>query len=284
MFEKLFFSQNNDVRRNMYEKCSIPYIIATNTIILKYTISIMKKTSKVTLFDFNTVTRDKDVIEQLKLLKEQRRRREEEKLLKEQEDREKEEEREEEMSEFNETENETEADVLIEGGPVAEMLEQAVVISGDETVAKRKRSYTKRPDNWKDIAQHYISCQNFKSTVRKYELHLMHSLDDDYWYTMLNRWKRDMKKKKAPSLGRKPKYGESIDNDLAGVVQRYFDAGVPMSNYILKLSIINLLQKNGRQDLVDDPAFTFGVGFAHRFYKRHKFVTRVVTTKIGSCD
>ena len=52
-------------------------------------------------------------------------------------------------------------------------------------------------------------------------------------------------------LGRKPVYGEKIDKQLVKVVQNYNEHAVPMTNMILRIQLITLLQSNGRTDILD---------------------------------
>ena len=55
-----------------------------------------------------------------------------------------------------------------------------------------------------------------------------------------------------------PVIGEYLDNALADIVNNYFRNGVPMSNLIIKTTLLQLMETHNRHDLLercnpDDP-------------------------------
>ena len=105
----------------------------------------------------------------------------------------------------------------------------------------------------------------------------------EYWSVLLHRWKKDLKcGKENKKSGRCPVYGWEIDNKLAAAVEKYNLYGVPLTDHILKLTLLDILKIEDRQDILnricpDDEDITiskgdasqlrFGKKWAHRFLK-----------------
>jgi len=59
-----------------------------------------------------------------------------------------------------------------------------------QPVCKKRHQNVSRPDNWREIIQHYMIHKNSASTIAKYCLHNGHP-SHDYWITTFSRWRRD---------------------------------------------------------------------------------------------
>ena len=169
-----------------------------------------------------------------------------------------------------------------------------VSFASTESLGRRVKRYkNNRPKNWRLIAQYYKENKKVTGTVKHFNL-----ADDKvsrtkgYWITILGRWVKDYDKDNNPSYRRVAVYGQKIDLELKNVVLRYNNAhAVPMTNMILRLQLITLLQADNREDILDRIAepteaiteikdLRFDDSWAQRFYKRHKLVSRVATTKM----
>ena len=142
-----------------------------------------------------------------------------------------------------------------------------------------KRGYLKRPDNWREIAQEHLIFKSIDRTLKKFGLFKIHP-SIDHWYKTLQRWGKDVaKEKEFVCVGRKPIYGTAIDCMLRDKVDNYFAHGLPMTDYILKLMLLELLDEDTLA-MVRCGKLRFGQSWAMRFYKRHNLRSRVATTKM----
>lgn len=113
-----------------------------------------------------------------------------------------------------------------------------------------------------------------------------------HWVTTILRWIKDLDStKETVQYSRQPVYGETIDKQLVRVVQSYNDHAVPMTNMILRIQLITLLQSNERTDILDaiansdeplskEKKYRFSNAWAQRFFIRHNLKSRVATTKM----
>lgn len=124
-----------------------------------------------------------------------------------------------------------------------------VVTDVDQVITPPKRVKKARPENWRDIAWHFIIYGKTFSTIKKYDL-LEFNPSIEYWYSMLNRWKKDYLSNKVIGLAKAPCYGNIIDLELAAIVERYFENGVPMTDAILRMALLELLRKHNRNDIL----------------------------------
>jgi hypothetical protein len=182
------------------------------------------------------------------------------------------------------------------------MLSSTVVESTNvERVNKRKRAYSARPSNWKDITLHFMTYKNQASTMRSFGLNLDKDAGSEaktknycHWGVKLNRWAKQFHKRGDDDFkktGKHPPYGKEIDDELASIVRNYNKHGVPMTDNILRCCLIELLAKR-RPDLtqlIAEPynslqetskKYKFGQSWAQRFWKRHGLRSRVATTKM----
>jgi hypothetical protein len=159
-------------------------------------------------------------------------------------------------------------------------------------VTKPKQIYKKRPPEWQEIAVHYQNYKNIDKTIKAYKL-LEINPNVSTWAVTLSRWSKDVNKRKLINTVRVPVIGEFLDKALADTVDNYFRNGVPMSNLIIKTTLLQLMETHNRQDLLercnpDDPRnvrgkqwfIRIGDSWCTRFYKRHEFKSRVATTKM----
>jgi len=146
-----------------------------------------------------------------------------------------------------------------------------------------------KPDNWREITQHYIIHKNALSTIEKYGLMNGHP-SHGYWMTTFSRWRRDFLHVNFQPrvLGRLSVLGKVIEEELTSIVENYMKHGIPMTNHILRLNILTLLTNHHRDDLIARMGadvlpklrLCFGQRCCQRFYKRHHFTSRVATTKM----
>ena len=114
-----------------------------------------------------------------------------------------------------------------------------------------KRIQNTRPANWTDIVEHYRAYKSVRSTMKMYHLAEMNA-NYQTWCVALCRWAKDIKDGKTEKKpGRSPVYGFEIDNQLAAVVKRYNLNGVPMTDHILKLTLMEILKTANRQDILE---------------------------------
>lgn len=170
-----------------------------------------------------------------------------------------------------------------------------VVSSTVEITERLRRHKNKRPDNWTDIADHFITCGKYRSTIKQFNLTAINP-SNEHWRKILSRWKKELINNKKITGRRAPVYGTAIDDELADIVRRYNTKhGVPIGDNILRCSLILILEKEGRQDILnrilpDDQEITnykqlrFGPEWARRFYKRHSLTSTVATTKMSGLE
>ena len=141
----------------------------------------------------------------------------------------------------------------------------------------------KRPDNWKEIIDHYITWGNHpRITIKKFGLDISKGVY--YWTRNFCRWTKDLKNNKEVNYsGRCSIIGTQIDEELAAVVREYNKHGIPMTNLILRCALIGLLKTHKRNDLLErmvsneeendvkNSKLRFGKEWCQRFYRRHDF-------------
>ena len=149
----------------------------------------------------------------------------------------------------------------------------------------------KRPANWQTIAEYYMVYRSVRGTIKFFELSYLNE-SIPYWTTTFGRWMKDYQANKSHlQYGREPDYGTEIDEKLANIVRDYNKNAVLLTDMILRLQLIALLTTFERQDILDRIApndsevskerdLRFAKRWAHRLYKRHKFPSRVATTKM----
>jgi hypothetical protein len=173
-----------------------------------------------------------------------------------------------------------------------------VTTSQNQTIVKTKRKYGTRPDNWKEIAHDFMVYKNQTKTMIKFGL-AIDSNDEveqekhqNYWRSTLNKWKKEWPSAhKFDKDGKFPVYGKAIDNELANVVRNYNRNGVPMTNFVLRCCLMDILVKK-LPDLIPKVVslsqtagkyqYKFGRSWANRFWKRHDLRSRIATTKMRS--
>ena len=154
---------------------------------------------------------------------------------------------------------------------------------GNEVIVRKKRpikTWTKRPDNWVDIvedANAYGSRQAIRSFEEEFE-----GLTKKASMKKINRWQKDYKTKKTYFNVRIPAYGSVIDNLVLLDFQRRRACGLPVDNVILRRSlIVHLTEADLLDTLIENGGkYSYADSWAIRFYKRHKIVSRVATTKM----
>jgi hypothetical protein len=119
------------------------------------------------------------------------------------------------------------------------------ISTNTELMRPPKRIKNKRPDNWKEIADHYIVTRKVRSTMVKFNLAQLNP-NAQTWSVTLNRWRIDLQShggKYENKSGRTPSYGWEIDNQLAPAVKRYNEYGIPLTDHILNLTLIDICKK-----------------------------------------
>lgn len=146
--------------------------------------------------------------------------------------------------------------------------------------SKRKRSIHDRPDEWKEIAEHFDLWGRGKTWVLYKDLlgdRTPRSVDQ-----ALKTWSRDLRENNAGFKGKRaPAYGFPIDLLLLKEVRERMERKLPVDDVTLRTLLVNLLQIHERMDLMTENGGThlFLHGWAGRFWKRHKLPSRLVSSK-----
>jgi hypothetical protein len=146
--------------------------------------------------------------------------------------------------------------------------------------SKRKRSIHDRPDEWKEIAEHFDLWGRGKTWVLYKDLlgdRTPRSVDQ-----ALKTWSRDLRENNAGFKGKRaPAYGFPIDLLLLKEVRERMEKKLPVDDVTLRTLLVNLLQIHERMDLMTENGGThlFLHGWAGRFWKRHKLPSRLVSSK-----
>ena len=173
---------------------------------------------------------------------------------------------------------------------VVDSLYPIVTQSSIKPPVKVIKLQVRRPDNWQEIALHFLASNKLRHTIHRFQLLSMNP-SNQYWRTTINRWAKDYSSGKTDLSHRPPVYGMDIDNELADMVRNYNNHGVPVTNFILRLNLLSILKKHKRLDIlnlivdenVDDVPkgyYRFITAWAQRFYTRHDFASRVASTKM----
>lgn len=150
---------------------------------------------------------------------------------------------------------------------------------------EKLQSKSNRPDNWRVIAEHAVINGN-QATMTAFpevcmdkfgtrcktatiEMRLMRWIKDYHIETKTNT---------AVTInhgGRKPVYGDEIDNRLLGAVRDRMANDQPVNVDVLHDLLVAELQKEGLNHLLREEggSCTFGVSWAQRFFNRHHLKT-----------
>ena len=167
--------------------------------------------------------------------------------------------------------------------PVKEMIDN---ICCEERLPKKssrkKRKLPERPENWLIIAEHY-SQWGMRNTIRNFPAEFAERTSRSADQA-LRIWLADLKANKLQSAvnSRAAAYGNPIDLLLIKNVKIRVEAGLPIDDVTLRMLLVDILESHGKLALLIENGgkFTFGHGWAHRFWKRHNMASRVVTTKM----
>ena len=163
-------------------------------------------------------------------------------------------------------------------------------------ITRVKKNYKKRPMEWREIAIHFQQNVGIDKTIAVYKLLEINS-SVQYWAVILGRWVKDLAKDDNDvKFKRTSVIGKFLDKALADVVRNYFKHGVPISDLILRSTLMQLMETHNRHDLLErcnpeDPRnipdnkhwlLRLGQSWCFRFYRRWNFKSRVPTTKMRS--
>jgi hypothetical protein len=149
---------------------------------------------------------------------------------------------------------------------------------------------TSRPQNWRVIAEMFTLGASVESLKRQYpEIGIDkkgREVSDMCMYMRMRRWKEDFEKElrggaKIDKVSH-PAYGEKIDKLLVEKMKERISAGVSVDSFIAREHLLVLLKDHNKTALLRENggSNTFGVAWAHRFFKRNHLPVRVVTTKM----
>lgn len=155
-------------------------------------------------------------------------------------------------------------------------------IEADEVIIGVK-PWKRRPDNWKTIARHFEVFDNIASTMKCYaeELRYLRSLETQR--VTIYRWCTQLKKERSPKhVQHGPVYGKAIDAEVLRGIHQRIEAGLTCDDNILREIVSLKLSEKGLLGLLkcNGGKYTFGASWCARFWKRHKLVSRVATTKM----
>ncbi len=124
------------------------------------------------------------------------------------------------------------------------------VTTSTQSSCVKRHANIQRPENWRDIVQHYGVYKKGAKTIRKYKLELLHS-SHDYWLATFGKWKKQAANSLyVPYKGRASIIGKLVESELVRVVERYSTHGVPMTNYIVRCNLMALLVKHECNDVL----------------------------------
>ena len=110
--------------------------------------------------------------------------------------------------------------------------ELPTVTSAVETPQRPKRHKNKRPHNWTEIVDHFVTYGKYKSTIKQFNLTAINP-SYEHWRKILSRWKKEFNNNKKLTGRRAPAYGTAIDDELADIVRHYNKHGVPIGDSIV---------------------------------------------------
>jgi hypothetical protein len=175
-----------------------------------------------------------------------------------------------------------EAAAVVADPVVAEALME--VIDAIPKPTGKIKKWHRRPNYWKTIAQLFIdSNRNTAEVLSVYGEEFAQDKDVAATYKRLSQWAIDLVAGQEVEYTKRTSIlGRVLDNELADSVQKRMDLGLPIDCYILRMLIVDLLQRNNLLNLLkeNDGSHSFGRTWGTRFWKRHNFVRRAVTTKM----
>ena len=150
------------------------------------------------------------------------------------------------------------------------------------------KSRTDRPQNWREVAQFFITCKKFLLVKLEFPNAFLNSdgepATDSCAKMRVLRWKDDYNielLEGRSSDGSSVVYGGEIDKKIAAAYKDLIDQGMIVDEATLQQLLLEELRRANVMNLhVSEGGMnTFGKVWAGRFFKRHKFT---VPSKIGS--
>jgi hypothetical protein len=160
--------------------------------------------------------------------------------------------------------------------------EAVEVIVNSTAVVATTRKKEPRPHNWEEIALEYISASKkhrLKHVIDRFKLGVNMANCISYWTMTLSRWANDLKANKILKCKRGSSIPLAVEKSLVQEVSRYNNAGVPLTNMILRMNLVLLMKAAGLEYQISVPN-SFGDSWFQRFYARHNISSRVATTKM----
>lgn len=150
---------------------------------------------------------------------------------------------------------------------------------------KKKKPWQQRPENWVEIAEHFLSCnQNLDVIVNAY-VHEFSNCNSSQCYNKLRRWVRDLKsEKKLQSVGSKPSYGEEIDQILLCQIIDITNNGGSINADVMRDLLVVQLTLAGKESMLVENGGdkAFGRSWSQRFVARHNLGTISGSTRKNS--
>jgi len=153
----------------------------------------------------------------------------------------------------------------------------------------QKRCYTQRPASWREIVKYKLDVAKLRKVLIFYGDQIP-GKDENSKGSTLFRWCKDYQQEIASNVSNDyngspsvPCYGSAIDNNLASKIDRRLQDGIITRNFELQRLLLDLLRENNRDDILEafkKDVYTFGNSWALRFWKRHKFTSRIANTKM----
>lgn len=145
-----------------------------------------------------------------------------------------------------------------------------------------KRTWRRAPDDWVEITEYFIQF-GLHETVKKFAESLKGRSDNSIYQGLLSWKKRVLEARKnnvaaafKESRGCPPFYGLEVDRLVKAEVDKIINLGLSVDGQTLRRIVTDILTERNMLHLLMDHGGrnTIGRGFAERFYKRHKLVTR----------
>jgi hypothetical protein len=149
-------------------------------------------------------------------------------------------------------------------------------------LSRGKKTFTKRPSNWREIGKTYIeSGENMETTLRLYAAELGDKTDTAK-YQAIKTYGKEHDKGYEPSYDKSNRFsvlGEEIEKELYDEFKYKREKGLPVSNIDIQDMVHIKIRQKSLDDLLNR-GFKFRRSWVQRFCRRWKISDRVITTKM----
>ena len=145
---------------------------------------------------------------------------------------------------------------------------------------KKKKGWSLRPENWREIGEHY-HLYGVSSTMQAYREE-MGNVSEHAVQMRGRRWYKDFINgvEGVPDTRRQSILSTVVESPIVEEIKKLRSEGLQVDNSILQTMVRTRLERGNEEEKALLQKYTFGESWCARFWKRYNMPSRVATTKM----